>query len=107
MFALPISKPRFKSISFCIKIAQKLSYFWKKMQSFRALGAPPPDPQNSPPISNFWLRACPAQHLKICKVFICKVRYNMLRYLKHENFSLEMEKFLRCLRFSCKQIVHV
>ena len=24
----------------------------------RRLGAPPPDPQNSPPIANFWLRAC-------------------------------------------------
>ena len=23
----------------------------------RGLGAPPPDPQNSPPIANFWLRA--------------------------------------------------
>ena len=46
------------------------------MQNFRALGAPPPDPrasggwglrpqtpngylpQNSPPIADFWLRAC-------------------------------------------------
>ena len=24
----------------------------------RRLGAPPPHPQNSPPIANFWLRAC-------------------------------------------------
>ena len=24
----------------------------------RRLGALPPDPQNSPPIANFWLRAC-------------------------------------------------
>ena len=93
MFALPISKPRFKSISFFfIKIALKLIYFCKTMQKFRALGAPPPDhrasdgwglcpqtpslrrlgpdpqwplaaggsapdPQNSLPIANFWLRA--------------------------------------------------
>ena len=28
------------------------------MQNFRALGAPPPDPQTAPPIANFWLRAC-------------------------------------------------
>ena len=34
---------------FFIKIALKLSYFCKEMQNFRALGAPPPDPQNSPP----------------------------------------------------------
>ena len=42
---------------FFIKIALKLSYFCKNMQNFRALGAPPPDLQNSPPIANFWLRA--------------------------------------------------
>ena len=35
---------------FFIKIALKLSYFRKKMQNFRALGATPPDPQNSPPL---------------------------------------------------------
>ena len=27
------------------------------MQNFGALGAPPPEPPNSPPIANFWLRA--------------------------------------------------
>ena len=32
---------------FLIKIALKLSYFCKKMQNFRALGAPPPDPRSS------------------------------------------------------------
>ena len=35
---------------FFIKIALKLSYFCKKMQNFQALGAEPPDPQNSPPL---------------------------------------------------------
>ena len=30
---------------FFIKIALKLSYFFKKMLNFRALGAPPPDPR--------------------------------------------------------------
>ena len=45
---LPISMPRFKSIIF-ITIALKLSYSLKKMQNFRALGTPPPDPQISPP----------------------------------------------------------
>ena len=42
---------------FFIKIVLKLSYFCKKMQKFRALGARPSDPQNSPLIANFWLRA--------------------------------------------------
>ena len=32
---------------FFIKIALKLSYFCKRMQNFRALGAPPPDPRAS------------------------------------------------------------
>ena len=42
---------------FFIKIAQPLSYFCQKMQYFRALGAPPPDPQaQPPPIANFWQR---------------------------------------------------
>ena len=35
---------------FIIEIVLKLSYFFKKMQNFRALGAPPPDPQDSPPL---------------------------------------------------------
>ena len=34
---------------FFINIPLKLSYFCKKMQNFQALGAPPPDPPNSPP----------------------------------------------------------
>ena len=43
---------------FFIKLALKLSEFCKNMQNFRALGAKPPDPQDSPPfIANFWLRA--------------------------------------------------
>ena len=61
--------PRFISIIF-IGIVLKLSYFFKKMQNFRALGAPPPDPRAfggqgqspqtariAPHIANFWLRA--------------------------------------------------
>ena len=35
----------------------KINLFLQKMQNFRALGAPPPDPQNSPLIANFWLCA--------------------------------------------------
>ena len=34
-------------VLFFIKIALKLSYFWKKMQNFQALGALPPDPRAS------------------------------------------------------------
>ena len=82
IFALPISKPRLKSIMFFIKIALKLSYFCKKMQNFRALGAPPPDshwppaagvqaprtPKQPPPIANFWLCAC-CQGSKVCPLF--------------------------------------
>ena len=37
MFALPILMPRFNNIILFIKIALKLSYFFKKMQNFRAL----------------------------------------------------------------------
>ena len=48
MLAVPTSTPRFKRIIF-IQIDLKLSYFCKKTQNFRALGAPPPDPRNSPP----------------------------------------------------------
>ena len=69
---------------FFIEIARKLSYFCKKMQNFRALGAPLPDPlppaagrfasrpplafgswglrpqtpKTAPSIANFWLCAC-------------------------------------------------
>ena len=40
MFALLISMPRFKSIIF-YQNSPKIKLFLKKMQSFRALGAPP------------------------------------------------------------------
>ena len=36
--------PRLKALFFINK-ALKLSYFWKKMQNYQALGATPPDPQ--------------------------------------------------------------
>ena len=61
--------PRFKSIIFYynspkIKLfLQKNAKFWSAGGSsptpscLRRLGAPPPDPQDSPPIANFWLRA--------------------------------------------------
>ena len=59
MFALPISKPRFKAMVF-IKIGLKLSLSSKKYKILQGLGALPPDlewiwlgalqsdPQNSP-----------------------------------------------------------
>ena len=49
MFALPISKPRFKSIIF-YQNSPKIVIFAKKMQNFQALGAPLPDPQISTPL---------------------------------------------------------
>ena len=50
--------PDFKSIIF-YQNKPKLKLFLqkKKIQNFHVLGAPPPDPQNSPFISDFWLRA--------------------------------------------------
>ena len=55
----------FKKHYFFIKIALKLSYFYKKMENFQALGAPPQDPRAFDgwglrpfPIFNFWLCAC-------------------------------------------------
>ena len=35
------------------KLSLKLSCFCKKMQNFRALGAPPPDPPKQPPHCEF------------------------------------------------------
>ena len=35
---------------FFTKIALKLSYFYKKMQNFRALGARPQTPKTAPPL---------------------------------------------------------
>ena len=46
MFALPISKPRFKNIIFNQNIP-KIKLFLQKMQNFRALEAKPPDPRAS------------------------------------------------------------
>ena len=40
-------KATFWKHNFFIKIALKFSYFCKKTQNFRALGAPPPDPRAS------------------------------------------------------------
>ena len=57
MFSLPISMARLKSIIFFIKIAQKLSYFCKKMQKFERWGLRPQIPQTALPIANIWLRA--------------------------------------------------
>ena len=49
MFALPISKPRFKGIIFD-QNSPKIKLFLQKKKNFLALGAPPPDPQSSPPL---------------------------------------------------------
>ena len=77
LIALPISMPRFKSIIFH-QYSPKIKLFFKQMQNFQALGAPPPNPRASgswglcpqtpnslqrlgaeglgaPSIANFWL----------------------------------------------------
>ena len=56
MFALPISMPRFKSIILYYN-SPKIKLFLQKNAKFSSDGARPPDPQNSPPIVDFWLRA--------------------------------------------------
>ena len=83
MFALPISKPRFKSIIFFYQNSPKINLFLQKKAEFSRAGGSPPDPrasggwglcpqtpslrrlgakpshpQNSSPIANSWLRAC-------------------------------------------------
>ena len=52
MFALSISKPRFKSIIFN-QNSPKMKLFLQKMQNFRALGALPLDPKTAPPHCEF------------------------------------------------------
>ena len=37
----------------------------QKNSHHSSAGAPPPDPQNSPPIANFWVRAWPVPKYKI------------------------------------------
>ena len=88
MLALPISKPRFKSIIFFIKIALKLRYFCKKCQIFERWVLRTQTPKTAPPIANFWLRACPemdsvshkscAASATTLKIF----RYKLFRKLK-------------------------
>ena len=48
--------PRFKSIIF-YQNSPKIKLFLKKNAKVSSAGAPPPDPQTSPPIANLWLRA--------------------------------------------------
>ena len=75
MFALPISKPRFKNIIFN-QNSPKIKLFLQKNAKFssaggkaprppclRRLGALPPNPQISSPIANFWLRAWIAERV--------------------------------------------
>ena len=61
--------PRFKSIISYQNIP-KIKLFLQKMQNFQALGGLPPDPQNNPPIANFWLPACISHSGNIFKVLI-------------------------------------
>ena len=47
-FALLIFMPRFDSINF-YQNRPRIRLFFHKTQNFRAQGAPPPEPRNSPP----------------------------------------------------------
>ena len=50
--------PRFNSIKLYQNRLKITLGFVKNRQNFRALGAPPPDPRESPlPIADFWQRA--------------------------------------------------
>ena len=62
VFALLISRPRFKSINLN-QNRPKIKLFWKKKYKIFERSLPPaaPDPQNSYPIVNFWLRGWNAQ----------------------------------------------
>ena len=102
MFALPISKPRFKGIIFFIKLGLKLSCFCKKNAKFSSaggsaprspciwrLGALPPNPlplaaesfaprpPKQRPIANFWLRACvkPCNKADYCVTFMYSISW--------------------------------
>ena len=89
-----------------IKIALKLSYYCKKMQNFRALGAlpqtptglrrlgaPPPHSQNSPPFPNFWLRAWWIQILNFSKFSQCQQLWTILIHLilEYSNQTLSVD----------------
>ena len=87
MFTLTLFMPGLKALIF-IKISQKVTVFLQKMQIFRALGALPPNPRNSPHIADFWPRAC-------WEVFMYSYSVQSLIYtvlvwqwaaLKHEDF---------------------
>ena len=59
---------------FCIKIALKLSYFCKKMQNFRTLRAPPPDPQIRPSLRIFGYAPANIQGFKRVLDLTCKCK---------------------------------
>ena len=71
---------------FFIKIALKLSYFCKKMQNFRGLGAPPPDPQNPPN----------------CEFLATRLLTRHIRYKMENNLRSKMENNYRlALMWQC------
>ena len=85
MFALPISMPRFKSIIFFIKTVLKLSYFCKKTQNFRTLGATTLHLQNSLQVDD------PSLFAELVEFFGCKARCIVSN---NGMWGPEMEKFL-------------
>ena len=63
--------PRFNSIKFYQNRPKIKLVFVKNRQNFRALGAPPPDPRNSPPPPNadFW-PALESNHVFVQLIFM-------------------------------------
>ena len=83
--------PCFKSIIFFINIALKLSYFCKKIQKFRVLGAPPPDPvppaaggfAPRPPSSGGWgLRPQTHKTAPQCEFLVTPLLSVLVRYAR-------------------------
>ena len=56
-FALPISMPRFKSITLYQNIS-KIKLFLQKNAKFSSAGKSAPRPPKQPSFVDFWLRAC-------------------------------------------------
>ena len=67
------------------------------MQIFWRLGAPPPDPHNSPPIANFWLRAWAQHHTNInstVKTILINFKRYVVKFFK-VNVNIVLKEIVR------------